>query len=291
MREGPDRVLGGAVGQDQSRREDARARIVLGRGQEGVQAPGRAAASALAMSSHGEALRSATRLTAGPNPRFSSEATKLDGGELRPDHRGRSVRGGVVDHPRLHPLVSGERAQGAPEQLARVPRHDRGGDRRHRPSLSSGRACPGGRKPLPAAPPRGLRAGLAGRGGAICGRAATRCGSRPATRASPDRADAGDGRTCTAMLRWYWREDRFPRLGLRARVALERHNHAVLARHLDDFAPDVVAGGRWAACRSPCWRRCAARGLPAVGVRARRLADLRAAASTAGCTPSPAARG
>ncbi len=41
-------------------------------------------------------------------------------------------------------------------------------------------------------------------------------------------------------LRSYWREHRFPRLGPRERVAHERHNAAVLARHLDEFRPDVV---------------------------------------------------
>jgi glycogen synthase len=45
-------------------------------------------------------------------------------------------------------------------------------------------------------------------------------------------------------LRWYWRDHEFPRLGLRARVELERHNATVLARELAEFRPDVV--GWWA---------------------------------------------
>ena len=45
-------------------------------------------------------------------------------------------------------------------------------------------------------------------------------------------------------LRWYWHDHRFPRLGPRARLALERHNARVLERHLAEFRPDVV--GWWA---------------------------------------------
>jgi glycosyltransferase involved in cell wall biosynthesis len=41
-------------------------------------------------------------------------------------------------------------------------------------------------------------------------------------------------------LRWYWRDHAFPRLAVRGRLALERHNHAALARRLDALAPDVV---------------------------------------------------
>jgi glycogen synthase len=41
-------------------------------------------------------------------------------------------------------------------------------------------------------------------------------------------------------LEWYWRDDDWPRIGLRERVALERRNAAILDRHLADLAPDVV---------------------------------------------------
>ncbi len=41
-------------------------------------------------------------------------------------------------------------------------------------------------------------------------------------------------------LRWYWRDHRFPRLSLRDRLGLERHNQRVLADHLADWRPDVV---------------------------------------------------
>ena len=45
-------------------------------------------------------------------------------------------------------------------------------------------------------------------------------------------------------LRWYWHDHDFPRLGPGARLTLERHNAAVLDRHVADFRPDVV--GWWA---------------------------------------------
>ena len=43
------------------------------------------------------------------------------------------------------------------------------------------------------------------------------------------------------QLRWYWHDHDFPRLGPRARLALERHNAEVLERHLSDFRPDAVS--------------------------------------------------
>lgn len=42
-------------------------------------------------------------------------------------------------------------------------------------------------------------------------------------------------------LRWYWRDHRFPRHGLAATLSLERHNTAVLERHLRDFRPEAIA--------------------------------------------------
>ena len=41
-------------------------------------------------------------------------------------------------------------------------------------------------------------------------------------------------------LRWYWHEHRFPRMGPAARLALERHNAAVIDRHIDELRPEVV---------------------------------------------------
>lgn len=42
-------------------------------------------------------------------------------------------------------------------------------------------------------------------------------------------------------LDWYWHAHRWRELGWRARLALERHNAAVFARHLVEFRPDVLA--------------------------------------------------
>ncbi len=41
-------------------------------------------------------------------------------------------------------------------------------------------------------------------------------------------------------LRWYWRDHAFPRLSLRERIALERHNARVFDRHVRELRPDVV---------------------------------------------------
>lgn len=51
----------------------------------------------------------------------------------------------------------------------------------------------------------------------------------------PDRLDT------FRELRWYWRDHEWPRTGWGARLALERHNAAVLERHLAELRPDVVA--------------------------------------------------
>jgi glycogen synthase len=56
--------------------------------------------------------------------------------------------------------------------------------------------------------------------------------------------DAPDEAGTFRELRWYWREHEWPQIGWRGRVALERHNAAVLDRHLDELRPDVV--GWWA---------------------------------------------
>jgi glycogen synthase len=42
-------------------------------------------------------------------------------------------------------------------------------------------------------------------------------------------------------LRWYWRDHEFPRMSLRERLALERHNARVFERELGEVGPDVVS--------------------------------------------------
>jgi glycosyltransferase involved in cell wall biosynthesis len=59
------------------------------------------------------------------------------------------------------------------------------------------------------------------------------------------RPDAGAGDEWDGdvhrALRWYWRDHEFPAIGVRERIALERHNAWVLRRHLADLRPDAVA--------------------------------------------------
>ena len=57
---------------------------------------------------------------------------------------------------------------------------------------------------------------------------------------SPD-VDAPDDPDVRRELRWYWHDHHWPRLSLRQRVALERHNAAVFERHLREFRPGVIA--------------------------------------------------
>jgi glycosyltransferase involved in cell wall biosynthesis len=42
-------------------------------------------------------------------------------------------------------------------------------------------------------------------------------------------------------LQWYWRDHEWRSLGLRQRLALERHNAHVFDAHLENFRPDVIA--------------------------------------------------
>jgi glycosyltransferase involved in cell wall biosynthesis len=64
-------------------------------------------------------------------------------------------------------------------------------------------------------------------------------------------------------LRWYWRDHAFPRLAWRERRALERHNAAVLDRHLAEFRPDAVC---WWAMGGMSLSLVQRAGVPAVGV-------------------------
>ena len=67
-------------------------------------------------------------------------------------------------------------------------------------------------------------------------------------------------------LRWYWSDHEFPRLSLRERVRLERHNAAVLARHLTELRPDVVDWWAMGGMSLSLVEAARRRGLPAVGV-------------------------
>jgi len=65
-------------------------------------------------------------------------------------------------------------------------------------------------------------------------------------------------------LRWYWDDHRFPRLGVVARGLLERHNQAVLRRHLREFMPDVVAWWAMGGMSMALIERVRCQGLPSV---------------------------
>jgi glycosyltransferase involved in cell wall biosynthesis len=67
-------------------------------------------------------------------------------------------------------------------------------------------------------------------------------------------------------LRWYWRDHRFPRMSPLARLALERHNTAVLTRHLHEVRPDVVAWWAMGGMSLSLVERVRRLGLPSVGV-------------------------
>lgn len=66
-------------------------------------------------------------------------------------------------------------------------------------------------------------------------------------------------------LRWYWRDHAFPRVSLRERAQLERHNAGVLARNLDEVGPDVVSWWAMGGMSMSLIERVRASATPAVG--------------------------
>ncbi len=67
-------------------------------------------------------------------------------------------------------------------------------------------------------------------------------------------------------LRWYWHDHDFPRMGPRARLALERHNATTLDRHIGQFVPDVVCWWAMGGMSLSLIDRVRRVGLPAVAV-------------------------
>jgi glycosyltransferase involved in cell wall biosynthesis len=65
-------------------------------------------------------------------------------------------------------------------------------------------------------------------------------------------------------LRWPLRDAKLERLGRREKVALARHNHRVLDRHLDEFRPDVVSWWSMGGLTLTMLEAVRRRGLPAV---------------------------
>jgi glycosyltransferase involved in cell wall biosynthesis len=84
---------------------------------------------------------------------------------------------------------------------------------------------------------------------------------------SPEVAhEAPDDPDVHRELRWYWRDHAFPRMTMSARVALERHNAAVLERHLAQLRPEVVNWWGMGGMSLGLIERVRRSGLPAVGV-------------------------
>jgi glycosyltransferase involved in cell wall biosynthesis len=66
-------------------------------------------------------------------------------------------------------------------------------------------------------------------------------------------------------LRWYWRDHAWPRLRWHERLALERHNHRTLTRHLSELQPDVVTWWAMGGMSLSLIERVRREQLPAVG--------------------------
>ena len=66
-------------------------------------------------------------------------------------------------------------------------------------------------------------------------------------------------------LRWHLVEGEFAKLSPHRRVALAKHNHRVLDRHLDDLRPDVVAWWSMGGLALTMLETVRRRGIPAVG--------------------------
>ena len=66
-------------------------------------------------------------------------------------------------------------------------------------------------------------------------------------------------------LRWYWRDHAWPSFSWRERLDLERHNAAVLTRHLQEFRPDAVSWWSMGGMSLSLMEQVRRRGIPAVG--------------------------
>ncbi len=84
---------------------------------------------------------------------------------------------------------------------------------------------------------------------------------------NPDRPDAPDDDPDVHRdLRWYWHDHEFPRTSVRETMALERHNQAVMARHLAEFEPDVLRWWAVGGLSLALLEQVRRSGVPAVGV-------------------------
>jgi len=81
-----------------------------------------------------------------------------------------------------------------------------------------------------------------------------------------DRDATSDDPDLHRELRWYWHDHEFPALPLRATIALERSNAAVLRRHLGAFRPDAVLWWAMGGMSLSLLEHVRRAGVPAVGV-------------------------
>jgi glycosyltransferase involved in cell wall biosynthesis len=84
-------------------------------------------------------------------------------------------------------------------------------------------------------------------------------------RPDPDPAISDDA-DVHRRLRWYWHEHEFPRMSLRERARLERHNAQTLDAETDEFRPDVVSWWAMGGMSLGLIERLRRQGVPAVGV-------------------------
>jgi glycosyltransferase involved in cell wall biosynthesis len=80
------------------------------------------------------------------------------------------------------------------------------------------------------------------------------------------RSNAGDEHGIQRELRWYWRDHRFPRVSVRERVDIERHNAEVLERVLDELRPDAVSWWAMGGMSLSLIERVRRAGIPAASV-------------------------
>lgn len=80
-----------------------------------------------------------------------------------------------------------------------------------------------------------------------------------------DHARGGAEQDVHRELRWWWRDHELPRFPLRERLAIERHNHAALERHVAELRPDVVTWWAMGGMTLSLVESVRRAGLPAVG--------------------------
>ena len=67
-------------------------------------------------------------------------------------------------------------------------------------------------------------------------------------------------------LRWYWKDDDYPEIVRGAALRLERHNRAVMRRHLREFRPEAIAWWAMGGMSLSLLEQARKAGVPAVGM-------------------------